>query len=127
MVIITGTIFHQAESLPLAYLIVLMWVVCANVLAKLFSPLLVEATSGWLKRLLSRPLNVNMTGDKVVFHLFEKQFLKQVNQHLFFNLLGDLGCLPGSYALALQPVETGIVCREYHPARYWSGCPPDAR
>ncbi|HEY9746877.1 MAG TPA: hypothetical protein V6C99_11745 [Oculatellaceae cyanobacterium] len=111
--------------MPVAYLLILCWVVCANVLAKLFGPLLVEATSGWVKQLLSRPLNITVTGDSMIFHLFGKQILQAVNHRLFFELLSDLGRLPGGYALALQPAECSIGYKEYHPARYWSGCPPN--
>jgi hypothetical protein len=124
--IITETIFYHPEGLPVAYLIILTWVVCANVLARLLAPSLINASSGWLRQLLTRPVNVVVTADKVVPHLFERQLLEQVKDRLLFELLGDLGYLGHRCALARQPVETQVFGKAHYPDRYRSGCPPNA-
>jgi len=120
------TVFHQIESLPIAYFIVLMWVVCANVLAKLLGDRLIEATSGPLHQFLSRRVNVRVTGDEIAFHLFERRLISNLNTQLLFTLLADFAqwMLVGS--LVPVPVEVLNFNKNMYPEKYWSGCPPNA-
>lgn len=119
--------FHSIESLPLAYLMVLTWVVCANVLAKVLAPILVDGTSGWLQDVLSRRVGVTVTGDKIVYHLFEQQLLVQISTRLWIGLIEHLQRPPGDYTLAVVGVETISARKEQHFSNYWSGCPPNIR
>jgi hypothetical protein len=119
------TVFNHLESLPIAYFIVLMWVVCANVLAKLLGDRLIEATSGSVQRLLSRKINMGVTGDEIAFHLFERRLIRTINTQLLFTLLTDIvqWILVGS----LIPVPVGVLNfnKNMYPEKYWSGCPPN--
>ena len=102
-----------------------MWVIGANVLAKILGPILVDATSGSVKHLLSRRINILLTGDKLLPYVFEKQIFGNVNNRLWLELLSDLGFLADHCVLATIPVETDSFRKSYHPGYYWSGCPPD--
>jgi hypothetical protein len=119
------TVFHQIESLPIAYFVVLMWVVCANVLAKLLGERLIEATSGSLQRILSHRLNVRVTGDEMAFHLFERRLISNLNTQLLFSLLADFVKWMIVGPLVPVPVEVLNFNRNMYPEKYWSGCPPN--
>jgi hypothetical protein len=119
------TVFHQIESLPIAYFVVLMWVVCANVLAKLLGERLIEATSGSLQRILSRRVNVPVTGDEMAFHLFERRLISNLNTQLLFTLLVDFAKWMAVGPLVPVPVEVLNFNKNMYPEKYWSGCPPN--
>ena len=118
-------VFEQIEFLPIAYFLVLMWVVCATVLAKLLGWWLIELTSGSLQSLLSRRVNVPVTGDEIATHLFEKRLLSNINNQLVFTLLGDIVRLMGAVALVPVPVEVLNFHKHMYPEKHWSGCPPN--
>ncbi len=119
--------FHQVEFLPIAYFTVLMWVVSANIVAKLFGPMLIRLSSGWLQSILSKKVNVSLTSDAIVLHLFEERLLSSLNSQVLLTLMRDLTRLFGTSlkipvlteAFALQKIQT--------PENYWSGCPPNLR
>jgi hypothetical protein len=119
------TVFQQIESLPIAYFIVLMWVVCANVLAKLLGDRLIEATSGPLQQLLARKVNIAVTGDEFAFHLFERHLIANINTQLLFTLLADFVKWMLVGPLVPVPVEVLNFNKNMYPEKFWSGCPPN--
>lgn len=119
------TVFNHIESLPIAYFIILMWVVCANVLAKLFGDRLIEATSGSLQRILALKINMGVTGDEIAFHLFERRLLSNLNTQLLFTLLTDIVQWMLVGLLVPVPVEVLNFNKNMYPEKYWSGCPPN--
>ncbi|MCE3236070.1 MAG: hypothetical protein K0Q50_2250 [Vampirovibrio sp.] len=118
-------IFEQIEFLPIAYFLVLMSVVCATVLAKLLGWWLIEATSGPLQTLLSRRVNVPVTGDEIASHLFEQRQLSNINSQIIFTLLGDIVRWIGVVSLAPVPLEALNFHKHMYPEKHWSGCPPN--
>lgn len=119
------TVFHQIEFLPIAYLIVLMWVVSANVLGKMLGWRLVQATSGSLHELLARQINISVTGDQISIHLFEKRVMRNLKIQLVFTILPDfLNQLEG-LVLAISSLEALNYHKKMYPEKYWSGCPPN--
>jgi hypothetical protein len=118
-------LFAHLEFLPIAYFIVVMGVVCATVLGKLLGTLLVETTSGSLRMLLSRPVNVAVTGDEITNHLFEKRVVANLNSQLLFTLVGDFAQWIVNGILVPVPAEDLIFHKNMYPEKYWSGCPPN--
>lgn len=119
------TMFHQIELLPIAYFTVLMCVIAANVAAKLCGSLLIDATSGTLfNRILSRRVNVSLTGDEIVFHLFDRQLVASLNTRILMQLMRDLARLLGPGILVPLQAETIVLQKTRIPEKYWSGCPP---
>lgn len=119
-------IFNQLEFLPVAYFIVLMWVVCATVLAKLFGGMLIEATPGVLQPILSRPVNIRVTGDGIVFHIFEKSLVTDLNTRMAFDLVRDFARLAGGGIFVPAPATPFVLQKILVPEQYWSGCPPNS-
>lgn len=120
------TVFSQIELLPIAYFIVLMSVICANVLAKLLGDRLVCMTSGSLRRLLALQVNIPVTGDTISLHLFERQSIQQINTQLVFKLNIDFTRWMSGEKLKLSPTEPQSFLLQLYPQIYWSGCPPNA-
>ncbi len=120
-----SSLFSQIELLPIAYLLILLWVVCATVSAKLLAPVLVNATTGTPQRILSQKLNIQVTGDIITLHLFEEQALKTLNTRLLFDLVRDLARLAGGGIFVPVPTETHALQKILVPECYWSGCPPN--
>lgn len=120
------TIFNQIESLPIAYVVVLMWVVCANVLGKLLGDALIEASSGSLKKVLSKPIHLNVTGDEITLHLFEEGLISNLNMQVLFALLGDFARCIGTGRPVSVTAEAICIQKNLYPEQYWSGCPPNA-
>lgn len=118
-------IFEKIEFLPVAYFTIVMLVVCATVLGKLFGGLLVEATSGSVRNLLSRRVNVAVTGDEISFHLFEKRLISNLNIQILFTLLGDFALWIVSGTLVPIPAEDLNFHKNMYPEKHWSGCPPN--
>lgn len=119
------TVFGQLELLPLAYLVVLTWVVSATVLAKLLGPTLVESTSGSIQQLLSKDVGINVTGDNLQEHLFERALLNALNAQILFHLVGDFARLIGGAHLQPVLVVNHRAPKAMYPEKYWSGCPPN--
>jgi len=119
--------FNQLEFLPIAYLTVVLWVVCATVLAKLFGTILTDATSGALRQLLSCPLNIHVTGDDIVLHLFEEKLISNLHIRLLFEIIRDFARVLGAGLLLPMPVPELALQKIRVPAQYWSGCPPNCR
>lgn len=111
----------------MAYFITLIWVMGATVLAKILGPMLIRGTSGWLQNILSHRLKVDMTGDEIVFHLFEGRLLSDLNKRILFTLVRDFARFLGGSALISVPVETSAIRRILVPEQYWSGCPPNCQ
>src|SRR4051812_15052071 len=82
-------IFEQIEFLPIAYIMILMWVVFATVMSKLLGSYLIPVIPAPLQDLLSRRLNVAVSGDELAHHLFEQGLLANLNIQIAFTLLGD--------------------------------------
>lgn len=120
------SVFSQIELLPIAYFLVLMCVVCANVLAKLLGDRLVRMTSGPLHRLLALEVQVPVTGDTIGSHLFEKQLLQQINTQLLFKLNIDFTKWMNGETLKLLSTKPHLFIVQLYPQIYWSGCPPNA-
>lgn len=118
-------IFEQIEFLPIAYFLVLMCVVMATVLAKMLGWCLIELTSGSLRTLLSRRVNVPVTGDEIATHLFEKRLLSNINSQIIFTILGDCARWMGTDALVPVPVDVLNFHKNMYPEKHWSGCPPN--
>ncbi|HEY9685570.1 MAG TPA: hypothetical protein V6C52_01195 [Coleofasciculaceae cyanobacterium] len=117
--------FSQLELLPIAYFTIVMWVVCATVLAKLFGFALVDATSGTLRRILSRPINIRVTGDGIVLHFFEARLVANLQTRLLFERARDFARLLGERLLAPVPTQAYVLQKILIPEQYWSGCPPN--
>ncbi len=118
-------IFAKLELLPVAYFLIVMWVVCATVLGKIFGGMLVEATSGSLRNLLSRRVNVAVTGDEIAYHLFEKRLIANLNTQMIFTLLGDFARRIVGGSLVPVPSEDLNFHKNMYPEKHWSGCPPN--
>jgi|GEM_PF-2910088 hypothetical protein len=118
-------IFAKLELLPVAYFLIVMWVVCATVLGKIFGGMLVEATSGSLRNLLSRRVNVAVTGDEIAYHLFEKRLISNLNTQMLFTLLGDFARRIVGGSLVPVPAEDLNFHKNMYPEKHWSGCPPN--
>lgn len=119
------TVFDQLESLPLAYLLIVAWVVCANIMAKLLSDKLIQSTSGRLRQILSRNLPVKVTSDNISQHLFENQVLETINAQVIFHFVGDFARLMGGAQLVPVPLTVRRAPKAIYPEKYWSGCPPN--
>jgi hypothetical protein len=120
------SIFHQIEFLPIAYFIILMWVVCAGIIGKLLGPMLIEVTSGTLHRLLERRINVHMTADEIVLYLFEQQLLANVYKRILLNLVVNLVRLFTERLVIPLYRDAFNLRATFFPEKYWSGCPPNA-
>lgn len=118
------TVFEQLELLPLAYLVVLAWVVGANLLAKLLAPRLIESTSGPVRSVLAKDLHIQVTGDGLYTHLFEQSILERLNAYVVFHLIGDLARLAGGTLLQPVLIINHRTPKALYPEKYWSGCPP---
>ena len=118
-------IFSQIELLPIAYFIILMCVVCANVLAKLMGDRLVRMTTGPLKRILSLEVHIPVTGDTISFHIFEKQLIQTLNTQLLIQLNLDISRLLSGIQHQLNRAEPLSLSQKLYPQIYWSGCPPN--
>lgn len=118
--------FHQIEFLPIAYFIVLMWVVCANVTAKLLGPILLERTSGKVNRLLSRRIPVELTGDELIGKIFEDKLLANLRVSILFLWARNFARLSCADRVVVYPVEAHALQKMLVPEQYWSGCPPNA-
>lgn len=117
-------LFNQIEFLPIAYFVVLMWVVCASVAAKALAPMLIELSSDSWKRILSLRINIHLTSDDIHFHLFEKNLLADTNTRLLISMDPRIARAIGSFQQAITTVESRTVREHFFPEKYWSGCPP---
>jgi hypothetical protein len=120
------TVFSQIELLPIAYFIVLMSVICANVLAKFLGERLVCMTSGPLRRLLTLQVDIPVTGDTINLHLFERQLIQHINTQLLFQLNINFTRWMSGEKLKITPTEPQSFPIQLYPQIYWSGCPPNA-
>lgn len=118
-------VFNQIELLPIAYFIILMCVVCANVLAKLLGDNLVRMTSGPLRRLLSLEVDIPVTGDTIGFHLFERQLIEHMNIQMLIKWSIDFTRWMGGERYSKLPTEDQNHHIALYPQIYWSGCPPN--
>ena len=118
-------IFNQLEFLPVAYFLIVMSVVCATVLGKILGGLLLESTSGSLRKILSRNLPIAVTGDRITFHLMERRLLYDLNTRILFALMGRCTGWLTAEALVPVPVECLPFRQNRYPEKYWSGCPPN--
>ncbi|WP_303673714.1 hypothetical protein [Vampirovibrio chlorellavorus] len=119
------TVFHQLESLPIAYLLVLGWVLCATVTGKILGRTLLDSTSGSVQRLLSRDVGIELTADSLPVHVFEKAILDSLNVQIVFHCIGDFARLVGGSTLQPVLLVNPRTPEPLYPERYWSGCPPD--
>jgi hypothetical protein len=119
-------IFNQIALLPIAYFIVLMCVVCTGVTAKLLAPLLIEVTSGSLQKLLSLRINIALTADEIIYHLFEQQLWANANKRIFLTLVPRMTRLPESRPVQRTNWEMPYRLTLFFPEKHWSGCPPNA-
>lgn len=119
------TVFEQLELLPLAYLVVLVWVIGANLVAKLLGPTLIGSTSGSVQKVLAKDLRIQVTGDNIHQHVFERALLSNLNTQILFHLVGGGARLSGG--MTLQPVLliNHRTPQVLYPEKYWSGCPPN--
>lgn len=121
-----NSLFHNLELLPIAYFIVVMWVVCSGVLGKLFGGYLISATSGPLRQMLSKRINVAFTGDTIVDSLFESCLLAGTRRRLLLVLLPHFRHKAEQCKLLVFNVVHIDSCRErLFRGHYWSGCPPN--
>ncbi len=119
------TVFHQLESLPIAYLLVLSWVLCATVAGKILGRALLDYTSGSIQRLLSREVGIAVSADSLPVHVLEKAILHNLNVQIAFHCIGDFARLAGGSALQPVLLVNHRIPEPLYPERYWSGCPPD--
>jgi hypothetical protein len=119
------TVFEQLELLPLAYLVVLTWVVGANLIAKLLGPTLIESTSGPVKKVLGKDLRIQVTGDNIHQHIFERALISSLNTQILFHLVGDLARLTGGTLIQPVLLLSHRAPKAMYPEKYWSGCPPN--
>lgn len=123
--IISTSVFHHIDTLPVAYFIVLSWVVSASVLARLGGGWLVRMTSGPIRDILAIRVNVSLSGDEIVFHLFEKQTWLNLQAHVLAALVRHLSPVCQHTVPCPQPVPTPVLRKILIPEQYWSGCPPN--
>lgn len=118
-------VFNQIELLPIAYFLILMCVVCANVLAKLLGDRLIGMTSGSLRHLLSLEIDIPVTGDTIGYHLFEQQVIERINLRLLLDWGIDFTRWMLGEQNRLSPTTTSPPKIALYPQIYWSGCPPN--
>jgi hypothetical protein len=120
------TVFHQLESLPIAYLMVLSWVLCATVAGKILGQTLLGSTSGSIHRLLSRDVGLSVSADSLHVHVFERAILSRLNAQMVFHYIGDFARLVGGSTLQPVLLVSHHPPEPLYPEKYWSGCPPDS-
>ena len=119
------TVFDQLESLPIAYLMVLSWVLCATVVGKVLGRTLVGSTTGTIQRLLSRDVGIQVSADNLHVHVFERALLDSLNVQIVFHYIGDFARLLGGSTLQPVLVVNHRTPQRLYPEKYWSGCPPN--
>ncbi len=117
-------VFSQIELLPIAYFLVLLCVVCANVLAKYLGKHLVAFTTGQLHQILVTDVHLPVTADTIEAHLYDERLIRKINQQLQFNLHVDFTRWMSSETLTLLDVNPARFILQLYPQIYWSGCPP---
>jgi hypothetical protein len=120
------TLFSQIELLPIAYFLVLMCVVCANVLAKVLGDRVVQMTTGPLHQILAVEVHIPLTGDTIGSRLFEQQLLEKINAELIFKLNIDFTRWMSGEKFKLLEIRAQGFTIQLYPQIYWSGCPPSA-
>lgn len=120
------TVFAQLESLPLAYLMVLSWVLCATVAGKLLGSALIDSTSGRVQRVLAKDVGLAVSADNLHSHVFERAFLDTLNTQILFHCVGDFARLSGGVFMQPVLVINHRAPQPLYPEKYWSGCPPNA-
>jgi hypothetical protein len=120
------TVFDQLALLPLAYLLVLSWVLFSNLLGKLLGHTLIESTSGQVRQVLSKNVGIHVAADSLHSHVFERTFLKTLNTQLVFHCIGDFARLSGGVLLKPSLIITHRPLQILYPEKFWSGCPPCA-
>ena len=118
-------VFSQIELLPIAYFLVLLCVVCANVLAKYIGKHLVPFTTGQLHQLLVTDVHMPVTGDTIEAHLFDERLIRKINEQLQFNLHVDVTRWMSGETLTLLDISPARFTQRLYPQIYWSGCPPN--
>jgi hypothetical protein len=86
---------------------------------------LVDATSGTLRRILSRPINIRVTGDGIVLLFFEARLVANLQIRLLFERAHDFARLLGELLLPPVPAQAYVLQKILIPEQYWSGCPPN--
>ena len=119
------TVFDQLEPLPLAYLVVLTWVLGATLVGKLLGQWLVKSTHGTVHEILAKEVPLRVTGDNLSEHLFERNLLHSLNTQILFHLIGDFARLSGGVILQPVLVVNHRAPKALYPEKYWSGCPPN--
>lgn len=120
------TVFNQLELLPIAYLLVLSWVLCATVVGKLLGDSLIRSTSGQVQQLLSKKVRLQLSADSLHVHVFERALLDSINVQIVFHYIGDFARLVGGARLQPVLVVNHRPPQPLYPEKYWSGCPPNA-
>ena len=120
------TVFDQLEFLPLAYLMVLSWVLFSNLIGKLLGQILIQSTSGRVQQVLSKNVGLHVTADSLHSHVFERTFLKTLNTQIIFHCIGDFARLFGGSLLTAVLIVTHRPLKPLYPEKFWSGCPPCA-
>lgn len=117
---------NQFEQLPIAYFLILVCVVCANVLAKFLGHQLIGLSSGHLKRLLTKNVAISVTGDSIHLHFFEQTLIERLRLHLVVHWGLDYTRWMMKERLKTKPVSILNFQVALYPQIYWSGCPPNA-
>lgn len=120
------TVFDQLECLPLAYLMVLSWVLFSNLVGKLLGQMLIQSTSGQAQLVLSKNVGIHVTADSLHSHMFERTLLKTLNTQIIFNCMGNFARLLGESLLKPDLILTHRPLKSLYPEKFWSGCPPSA-
>jgi hypothetical protein len=120
------TVFDQLELLPLAYLVVLTWVLSASIGGKLLGQWLVQASPEPVQKILSKRVPLTVSSDNIHLHLLERNLLNSLNTQIWFHLVGDFARLSGGVLLQPVLVVNHRAPQALYPEKYWSGCPPNA-
>jgi hypothetical protein len=119
-------VFDQLECLPLAYLVVLSWVLFSNLIGKLLGQMLIQSTSGQVQQVLSKNVGIHVTADSLHSHVFERAFLNTLNTQIIFHCIGDFARLFGGILIRPILIITHRPLQLLYPEKFWSGCPPSA-
>lgn len=118
-------ILSPLQLLPLLYLQIVLWVISATVLGKIFGPSLLKRTTGVLHNLLAKPIPILVTGDHIYQHVLDAQLLQQCRTILLFKSAIQL--LLNGLGVSLQQMDMVLIAlrKVLTPEQYWSGCPPN--